>query len=500
VGGVTLAARGLRVSLGGRDVLAGVDAEFDLGWTAVVGPNGAGKSTLLRALAGLLPARAGTVALDGRDLAGLAPRERARGIAWLAQAADSSGDLTVRETVALGRIAHLGLWGAAGADDDAAVDAAMAATECAGWADRRLLQLSGGERQRVLLARALATEAPRLLLDEPTTHLDAPHQVALARLFRRLAATRTVVTVLHDLPIAVHADRLLVMARGRVVARGAPADPALREALGEVFGGAVRVVAGPGVAPRLELALEDAPAAAATAPPRAAVSWSGGKDACLAWLRARESGLPVVTFVTMCEAGGEGLSHALPRAVLAAQAQACGVAWRPVDVPRGDPGDYARAFDAALAALRADGHTHVVFGDIDLAAHRDWLSPRCAAAGLEAVFPLWGETRAAIAREVIERGIRARVVAVDLARLPADLCGADYDAALLERLPPGACPCGEDGEFHTVVTSAPGMDGAVPLRVDGVRIEPSRPPLAPTRFARLALAPVTPRTPPDPRP
>jgi iron complex transport system ATP-binding protein len=101
--------------------------------------------------------------------------------------------------------------------------------------------LSGGERQRVLLARALATQAPVLLLDEPTTHLDAPHQVALARLFRQLAATHTVVTVLHDLALALAADRVLVLTDGQAQAEGAADDPRLHAALAEAFDGAVHV-------------------------------------------------------------------------------------------------------------------------------------------------------------------------------------------------------------------------------------------------------------------
>jgi diphthamide synthase (EF-2-diphthine--ammonia ligase) len=220
---------------------------------------------------------------------------------------------------------------------------------------------------------------------------------------------------------------------------------------------------------------------------RAALSWSGGKDGCLAWLRAREAGLPVATFFTMCEADGASLSHALPRGWLARQVAACGVAWRAVDVPRA-PGAYAAAFDATLAALRADGHTHAVFGDIDLAAHRDWIAPRAEAAGLVPVFPLWGGARAALAAEVVARGIRARIVAVDLGRAPASLCGADYGEALAAGLPAGVCPCGEDGEFHTAVTFAPGMAAPVPLPDRGVVVEPSAPPLAPTRIARLVLA------------
>lgn len=224
------------------------------------------------------------------------------------------------------------------------------------------------------------------------------------------------------------------------------------------------------------------------APARAALSWSGGKDGCLAWLRARESGLDVSTFFTMCEADGDSLSHALPRAWLARQVAAFGVAWRAVDVPR-EAGGYAAAFGAALSALRADGHTHAVFGDIDLAAHRDWIVPRVEAAGLVPVFPLWGAPRAGLAAEAVARGIRARIVAVDLGRAPASLCGADYGEALRAGLPEGVCPCGEDGEFHTAVTFAPGMVAAVPLADLGVVVRASAPPLAPTRIARLAYAP-----------
>jgi iron complex transport system ATP-binding protein len=240
---MTLASDALVVALGARRVLHGVTWQVPAGWTAIVGPNGAGKSTLLRALAGLLVPAAGGVRLDGRALAAWPARERARRIAWLGQQADVTGELTVEQTVELGRLPHLGLVGAPAAADRAAVEAAMAATECAPWRERRLHELSGGERQRVLIARVLATEAPLLLLDEPTTHLDAPHQVALARLFRRLAEHHTVVSVLHDLPLALQADRLLVLRDGRITADGAHDDPALHEALVAAFDGAIRITA-----------------------------------------------------------------------------------------------------------------------------------------------------------------------------------------------------------------------------------------------------------------
>ncbi len=256
-------AQGVTVRLDGRIVLRDVTLAIEPGWTAVVGPNGAGKSTLLRALAGLQPTGAGTVTLADRPIATVPSATRAQAIAWLPQGGDVSGELTVAETVALGRLAHLGLDGVPDAADAAAVDRAMAITATGEWRDRRLDALSGGERQRVLLARALATGAPTLLLDEPTTHLDAPHQVALARLFRALAdgtandgmGPRCVVTVLHDLPVALQADRLVVLDGGRLVQVGARHDPKLHRTLEQVFGGAIRIRPGDDGRPMVQLAM-----------------------------------------------------------------------------------------------------------------------------------------------------------------------------------------------------------------------------------------------------
>ncbi len=239
---VMLSAHGLGVSLGGRPVLHDLSLTLRPGWTAIVGPNGAGKSTLLRALAGLQRLDTGQVLLNTKPLPDTNPRERARHIAWLAQQGEASGELTVRDVVHLGRLPHLGLFAAATAQDEAIVQQAMAATECVGWQYRRLHELSGGERQRVLLARALAVQAPLLLLDEPTTHLDPPHQVALVRLLRRQSrAGTTVLSVLHDLPLALQADRLVVMRAGRICAEGSCDDPVLHAALVDVFDGALRI-------------------------------------------------------------------------------------------------------------------------------------------------------------------------------------------------------------------------------------------------------------------
>ncbi len=238
-----LKAEGVSVALGSTKALQDVSFAVPPGWTAIVGPNGAGKSTLLRALAGLQRVDAGEVRLGGKPLAQWPLRERARKIAWLAQQGETSGELSVREVVHLGRLPTLGLFGAPTAHDEARVDQALADAECAPWQQRRLHELSGGERQRVLLARALAVDAPLLLLDEPTTHLDPPHQVALVRLVQRqVRAGVTVLSVLHDLSLALLADRLVVMDAGRIRAEGSRDDPALHAALIDVFAAAIRIV------------------------------------------------------------------------------------------------------------------------------------------------------------------------------------------------------------------------------------------------------------------
>ena len=237
-----LQAQSVSVRLGSTRALTDVSVQLQPGWTAIVGPNGAGKSTLLRVLAGLHVPQSGRVVLNGAALTDLPLREHAMQMAWLSQQSEASGELTVREVVYLGRLPHSGLWGATTAQDETAVQDAMGQTECAAWQHRRLHELSGGERQRVLLARALAVNAPLLLLDEPTTHLDPPHQVALVRLFKSLALqSRTVVSVLHDLSLALQADRLVVMQAGRITAEGPRDDVALHRELSAVFDGAVRV-------------------------------------------------------------------------------------------------------------------------------------------------------------------------------------------------------------------------------------------------------------------
>ena len=234
-----LVARGLAAGYGPRGVLRGIDLELEPGrLVALVGPNGAGKSTLLRALAGLIRPTAGAVTLDGVDVATQPRAALAARIAVVPQTFDTLFPFTVREIVALGRTARLGLFARPTASDAVAVARAIVDQDLGALVDRRLDALSGGERQRVVLAMALAQEADVLLLDEPTAHLDPAHQVGTVRRVAELARGRGVVAlaVLHDLNLAALADRVLVLDGGRIVGDGAPAAALTADVVTRVFG------------------------------------------------------------------------------------------------------------------------------------------------------------------------------------------------------------------------------------------------------------------------
>lgn len=217
-------ARGLKLRLGGKPVLKGLDLDLEPGrMVGVIGPNGAGKTTLLRLLAGLAEPDSGSITYDGEPRRRIPARAFARSLAYLAQGASVHWALPVAEIVALGRLPHRGLFG--GGVDREAVARAMARAGIAGLAARRADTLSGGERMRVLLARALAVEAPLLLADEPVASLDPFHQLHLMELLRETAhAGRGVAVVLHDLTLAARfCDRLVLLAQGRKLADGPPA-------------------------------------------------------------------------------------------------------------------------------------------------------------------------------------------------------------------------------------------------------------------------------------
>ena len=233
---IAVSAGQVCVSLGNLPILHGIDLALRAGrWTSIVGPNGAGKSTLLKALAGLLPST-GQVALLGRPLHAWPRRERARALSWLGQNESAADDLTALDVAMLGRLPHQGWMQPPSSADHAAVEQALRSTQAWDWRDRALGQLSGGERQRVLLARALAVQAQVLLMDEPLANLDPPHQADWLLLARSLAASgTTVVSVLHELSMALHADDVVVLAGGRLQHHGAAGDPATHRALERVF-------------------------------------------------------------------------------------------------------------------------------------------------------------------------------------------------------------------------------------------------------------------------
>jgi iron complex transport system ATP-binding protein len=260
ISSIAICARSIRARLGNDEVLRDVSFHLPRGrWTAIVGPNGAGKSTLLRVLAGLLP-HTGSIELFGLPLTSRRPRERARLVSWLGQSgtglADSSADdLTVYDLAMLGRLPHQDWLASPSEADRAAVERALRSTHAWDWRGRALGQLSGGERQRVLLARALAVEAEVLLMDEPLANLDPPHQTDWLKMVQALVAGgKTVISVLHEISFALHADELVVMSQGRITHQGSCSDAATHGALEKVFAHriAVHQLAGQWVAlPRL---------------------------------------------------------------------------------------------------------------------------------------------------------------------------------------------------------------------------------------------------------
>jgi iron complex transport system ATP-binding protein len=219
------------LDVGGRALLRGINASVASGeFVAVLGANGVGKTTLLRGIAGLAPAAAGTIALDGRAVARLGALERARSVALVTSDDVLLDALRVREVVAIGRFPYHRWWQWRRFDsDDAAVDAALAALQILPFAQRLFSTLSSGERQRVWIALGLAQETPVLLLDEPTSHLDVhvAHEIlALLRALTRMPeARKTVICALHDLnEAAAYADRIALLADGRLLALAAPDD------------------------------------------------------------------------------------------------------------------------------------------------------------------------------------------------------------------------------------------------------------------------------------
>jgi iron complex transport system ATP-binding protein len=242
-----LALERVSVELGRRDVVSEATFSVEPGeWVALIGPNGAGKTTLFRAISGLVRHR-GEISIAGDPAAKLGRREIARRVAVVPQSPAMPAGLTVREYVLLGRTPYVSYMGSESRHDHAATEEAIARLDLAELAERRLSTLSGGERQRAVLARALAQQAPLLLLDEPTSALDAGRQLDALELVDglRLDAGLTVVAAMHDLTLAgLYASRVVLISGGRIVAQGAPAEVLTAPLIAEHYGARVRVVDG----------------------------------------------------------------------------------------------------------------------------------------------------------------------------------------------------------------------------------------------------------------
>lgn len=247
----SLVASGIELTRGTRRILAGVDIALCAGEVVLLaGRNGAGKSTLLRVLLGVERAAAGEVQLGGRSLAAWPARERAREIAYVPQEGDHPFEFTGRELVSMGRHPHLRRDQPPQPRDLEAIERALVAVGALDFADRSVATLSGGEQRRIAIARALATEAKLLLLDEPTSNLDLEHALQLVGMLRELRGCGVgVLLTAHDLNlVAPFCDRVVLLHEGRVCADDAPAAALTAERVQTVFG--VRSQAAAGFFPR----------------------------------------------------------------------------------------------------------------------------------------------------------------------------------------------------------------------------------------------------------
>ena len=234
---------------GSRPILHDVSLEVRPGEVlAVVGPNGVGKSTLVKACCGLLKTAPGAVAIDGQDLAQMHPRDRARSVAVVPQAAPLPAAFRAFDVVVLGRTPYHGWFDRESGQDRAIAWRAMERTSTAHLAHRPVGELSGGEQQRVLIARALAQTPRVLLLDEPTAHLDLRFQDEVLRLVRSLASEEhlAVLLTLHDLNlVARFADRVALLSNGSICKQGLPSEVLTPEALAPVYGMEIHVTRHP---------------------------------------------------------------------------------------------------------------------------------------------------------------------------------------------------------------------------------------------------------------
>lgn len=241
-----IALEEVSVRYGPVNALAGVSEKVTAGeWLAIIGPNGAGKSTLLRCIA-QLARHGGRISIAGLPIAGLPRRQLARLVAYVPQSPVLPPEMTAGDYVLLGRTPHIGYLRMETAADQRMCDELLDRLGLAAMSQRALSTLSGGESQRLVLARALAQQAPVLLLDEPTSALDLGRRVDALELIDRARRERslTVVSAVHDLTLAGQfADRLLLLAGGQVAGGGTPREVLRTDVLAPHFGSGVEVLA-----------------------------------------------------------------------------------------------------------------------------------------------------------------------------------------------------------------------------------------------------------------
>lgn len=239
-----LKVESITIKYGEAEILS--DISFELGRgkiIALLGGNGAGKTTLLKALNGTLPVAAGEILLEGKALAQYSRREMARKVAVVAQENETRFPVSVLEFILSGRFAHGAAFGWETEDDLGFAKNALALCDLAGYERRLMNELSGGERQRAVLARALATQAEILLLDEPTANLDLAHQALMFELVRSrcIQSNYAAIVITHDLNLAAEfADEIIILKDGGISAKGAPGEVLTGDIIGDAFG--VRVL------------------------------------------------------------------------------------------------------------------------------------------------------------------------------------------------------------------------------------------------------------------
>ena len=235
--------RGVNAHLGSAHILRDINIDLKYGhWINIIGPNGAGKSTLLKVLAGLTH-YSGEVRFSHLSESIPNPKVKARHLAWLGQSQMGADDLSVYDVAMLGRLPHQGWLSTPSTEDRAAVEQALRQTQAWEWRERSLRELSGGERQRALLARALAVKAEIYLMDEPLANLDPPHQVDWLEIVKSLISEqKTVISVLHEISMALLGDEMIVMNCGQIMHQGISSDKVTHRAIESVFENRIQIM------------------------------------------------------------------------------------------------------------------------------------------------------------------------------------------------------------------------------------------------------------------